>query len=118
MTSPQSERLALYGALYLDRGEQMTKVHEQIESLKGEVIAQRVRPGGFFFDVIFRPGQDETAKRITKEIEDAIHDAFENIDAARDLPVVIVALPASSTNVDPRDSEQSARSIATQVVGA
>ncbi len=52
-----------YGSLYLDRGERMKVVKDQIKGLAREC------PGSpFFFDVIYGPGQEELAHEYSERV--------------------------------------------------
>lgn len=51
-----SKRMVAYGSLYLDRGERMKVVKEQVKA-----FARESPNSPFFFDVIYGPGQEDLA---------------------------------------------------------
>jgi hypothetical protein len=61
------EKVALYGSLYLDRGERMAKAKEQIDSFR------KIAAVAFYFDVIYGPEQEalsvEYAERVRRYAE-------------------------------------------------
>lgn len=87
----------LYGALYLDRREPMSKAHRQITEMRDQVVESRSEPIMFVFDLLYKTaGQanGERAKRQTAEVEDAIHEAF--ADVTDSMGVVVIASAATS----------------------
>jgi ATP-dependent DNA ligase len=57
------KRMAAYGSLYLDRGERMKVVKDQIK-----VLARESPNSPFFFDVIYGPGQEALATEYAERV--------------------------------------------------
>jgi hypothetical protein len=52
-----------YGSLYLDRGERMKRVKEQVK-----VLARKSPNSPFYFDVIYGPGQEALAAEYAERV--------------------------------------------------
>jgi membrane-bound lytic murein transglycosylase MltF len=52
-----------YGSLYLDRGERMERVKEQVK-----VLARKAPNSPFYFDVIYGPGQEALAAEYAERV--------------------------------------------------
>jgi hypothetical protein len=88
----EAKRMALYGSLWLDRGEKMDKVHEQVDGMRDMVVEKKLDPPVFAFDVVFRDDQHDEVQRVIAEIEDAIHAAFEDVENTNMTVIVSAAL--------------------------
>lgn len=53
-----------YGSLYLDRGERMKVVKDQVKGL-----ARECSGSPFFFDVIYGPGQEDLAAEYVERVQ-------------------------------------------------
>jgi hypothetical protein len=112
MSKNTTKKLALYAALYRDRGETVKELPEQLlgirESGRGQTLA------GVFVDVILSPSQAAEAKSVTLAVEDLVHAIW----ADETVPVFyVVALVVASKRDDPRDDPNSARSMAIKAIG-
>lgn len=95
MTDPDSppKPTVLYGSLYLDRGERTAKIKEQIRDL----VKGHPSPKGFFFDVIYGPGQAELADEFVARVVKRARKAF-----APGTPISVSKTLADSPDHDPR----------------
>jgi hypothetical protein len=89
------KRIAAYGSLYLDRGERMKVVKDQIK-----VLARESPNSPFFFDVIYGPGQDALATEYAERVRRfADRFTFTEINVGTSF--------AEAPQADPRHSTQS-----------
>ena len=109
------KRMGLYGSLYLDRGEGMTKVRDQLNTLQAKGMEEGIDPAGLYFDVIFGPKQHGKAERMARDIEDAAHETFTD-PKFEDMVIYVCAIKATSGSADPRDAPVSARSTLMQSI--
>lgn len=95
----QPKGMALYGSLYLDRGERWDKAREQIDVLKQKVATEDIAPAGFFFDVLYAARQHELAQEFVERIQREVREAFADFPG---LEVSVSAVLAKNRNDDPR----------------
>lgn len=87
--SPSKPTVA-YGSLYLDRGERMKVVKDQIKAL-----AREASNSPLFFDVIYGPGEGDLAADYARRVRDyAAKFAFKEISVSTSF--------AETRNADPR----------------
>jgi hypothetical protein len=85
-----------YGALYLDRGERMKLVKDQVKSL-----ARDASGSPFFFDVIHGPDQEELAKEYAERVRRYV--------AKFDFSEISVSISFAATpDADPRHQPKAA----------
>lgn len=92
MTQP----VVVYGALYLDRGEPISKAYGQINSLKKKAKQRGVNVG-LYFDVLHGPGCREEALDVVRRIEERARREFPNAVEIR-----VSATEARDPDHDPR----------------
>jgi hypothetical protein len=97
--SPAGDKkpMVAYGSLYLDRGERMKIVKDQIKSLGKEA-----NDSPFFFDVIYGPGQDELASEYADRVRKyAAKFRFSEISVSTSFAATPDADPRQSSNRKP-----------------
>jgi hypothetical protein len=112
---PMTERLAAYAAVYIDQGERLAfgrgSIPEQLAVIRKRAAERGQTIGVVGIDVIVGEREVAEMEAFVTEAERLAHEAF--ADDPSELTFYVVGLVAETTDKDPRDSPQSARSIVT-----
>jgi len=113
---PETKQMVAYAAVYINQGERLAfgkgSIPEQLATIRKTVAEQGQTIGVVGIDVIVGERDLAEMEALVTEAERLAHEAF--ADEPSEVTFYVVGLLADTTDEDPKDSPQSARSIFTK----